>query len=167
MRTVLEVWLSLACLMETLDLLPTQTMASSSHHYRAASCTSLSSLTLLCPTLLRIPPLLLMSSVLVLPLFYLQFTSLSYFPDGVIHPDVLNCHWYGGDSQIYICSPNFPPIFRSVFLSSSRHLHGCVYMDSTHFPITSWIQILVTFITIYIGSPARNIYGLKFLPISY
>ena len=31
---------------------------------------------------------------------------------------------------------------------------------------TSWIPLLVTF-TIYIGSPARNIYGLKSPPLSY
>jgi len=57
-------------------LLPTQAMAFSSHHYRAASYT-FPFLTLPCSTLLRIPPLLLLPSVLVLPVFHLWFTSLS------------------------------------------------------------------------------------------
>lgn len=57
-----------------------------------------------------------------------------YSPNGVIHLEVLNCLGYPGDSQIYISIHNFPPIFRSVFLSPTGHLHGHVHMDSIHFP---------------------------------
>lgn len=44
------------------------------------------------------------------------------------------------------------------------------YMNSTHVPsqvCSSCILVLITFIVTYIDSPARNIYRLKSLPISY
>lgn len=50
-------------------------------------------------------------SVSVLLLFHLWSTSLSFVffsQNGVMNPDVLNCCWYAGDSQIYSSNPKFP-----------------------------------------------------------
>lgn len=91
-----------------------------------------------------------------------------YFQNDIIYPDVLNCPWYTCDSKTPISSHNLPPNLRSA-LSPTGHQHGHIHMDSTHFPhqVCSWIPILVIFITLYIGTPARNMYGLRFLLISY
>lgn len=144
---------------------PTQAVASS-HYYRAVSCTPL---TLPHLAFLRMPPLYYTFGVgfsVVPSLVCFSFFCI-FSKNGVVNPDVLNCCWYAGDSQIYSSNPKFPhslDLYFYYLLNISMDM-----LDLTHVPnqvCSSWSPVLVT-ITIYTGTPARNIYRLKFLLVSY
>lgn len=151
---------------------PTWAVASSSHHCRAISCTPL---TLPHLAFLRMPPLYYtytIPSVSVLMLFHLWSASLSsvFFPKMVssilmssIAADMLVIPKYIAPI------PKFPQSLDLYFyypLNISMDMSIWTQVMSPNKVCSSWIPVLVT-ITVYTGTPARNIYRLKFLLVSY